>query len=289
MNSDVPGGFAEASALPRLACEYLADCEPAGDIATALVSAIAARIGDKARVAFAHATSYADDRQVMQFLADHFAQKGLSSVMIGPDHLRWQGHRAFSIAQEQEGPIDAIVRFFPAEWLPNLPRHSEWRGYFQSQTLMSNPPQALLSQSKRLPLVWDQLGVAAPTWRSVLPETRDPRDAPWRKDPDWLLKPAFGRVGEGITWRGWGDARSWRRIANAATIFPSDWVAQRRFKSAALASRDGPRHLCIGVFTVEGRASGFYGRLSPKPVIEKHAQEIPVLIADPTKRRRHAA
>ena len=94
------------------------------------------------------------------------------------------------------GPIDAVVRFFPTEWMTQLPAASGWRGYFDARTIQCNPPQALLSQSKRLPLVWKQLGVPVPAWRSALPATRDPRDAPWRTDEGWLLKPAFGRVGE---------------------------------------------------------------------------------------------
>ncbi len=28
--------------------------------------------------------------------------------------------------------------------------------------------------------------------------TRDPRDVPWQKDTNWVLKPAMGRVGESI-------------------------------------------------------------------------------------------
>jgi hypothetical protein len=43
-------------------------------------------------------------------------------------------------------------------------------------------------------------------------------------------------------------------------------------------TRSGPRHLCIGVFVIDGRASGFYGRLAAGPIIEKHAQDIAVLV-----------
>jgi hypothetical protein len=57
-------------------------------------------------------------------------------------------------------------------------------------------------------------------------------------------------------------------------------VAQRRFQSLPLASRDGPRHLCIGVFTVDGKPAGFYGRLSALSTIEKHAQDVAVLIRE---------
>ena len=278
VNSDVPGGFAEASTLPILAARYVTGGTPDGDAAAALVAGIVERAGPAARVALVHATAYSDDRQVMQYLANRLNEAGPSSVLAAPDHLRWQDNRAVCLAEGQEGPIDAVVRFFPTEWMTQLPARSGWRGYFDALTMQCNPPQALLSQSKRLPLVWDRLGVAVPAWRASLPETRDPRDAPWRTDESWLLKPAFGRVGEDVAWRGGVKAKDWRRMARSAALWPHSWIAQRRFASRPLATRAGPRHLCIGVFVIDGRASGFYGRLAAGPIIEKHAQDVPVLI-----------
>jgi glutathionylspermidine synthase len=278
VNSDVPGGFAESSALPKLAAQHAPHTHPGGDVAQALVSAVNERTGPGKRLAFVHATSYADDRQVMQFLASRFIAAGFDCSVIAPDHLRWTDGRAVSIAEGQSGPIDGIVRFFPADWLPALPKASEWHRYFSTQTLSCNPARALLSQSKRLPLLWDRLGVPTPTWRALLPETRDPRDAPWYRDDGWLLKPAFGRVGEGVVWRGGAPPKKWRQTVLSTGLAPRSWVAQRRFASRPLASREGPRHLCIGVFTVDGRAAGFYGRLSKLSVIEQHAQDVPILV-----------
>jgi hypothetical protein len=170
------------------------------------------------------------------------------------------------------------VRFYPADWLRLLPSRSGWRGYFGSATVMANPPVSALSQSKRLPLLWDKLGVATPAWRSALPETRDPREAPWRSDDGWLIKPALGRVGEDVAWRGSSPAKDWRQLARAATFSPRDFIAQRRFTPRLLASRDGAKNLCVGVFTVDGKAAGYYGRLSSHAVIDKHAQDIAVLV-----------
>ncbi len=279
VNSDVPGGFAEASALAQLAAKHVDGARPGGDAAGALAAGMLARVGAGCRIALVHATAYSDDRQVMQFLANRLTEAGLTCVLAAPDHLRWENRRAVSLVEGAAGPIDGIVRFFPAEWMPELPASSGWRGYFDALTTMCNPPQALLGQSKRLPLVWDRLDVDVPAWRAALPETRDPREAPWRTDETWLLKPAFGRVGEDIAWRGSGKAKDWRRLSRSATLWPRHWIAQRRFESRALPTRNGARHLCVGVFTIDGKASGFYGRLATGGIIEKHAQDIPVLIA----------
>ena len=284
VNSDVPGGFAESSALPQLAASCVPGARSAGDVAQALVSSISERLGVRKRVALVHATAYADDRQVMQFLATRFAAADFEYALIAPDHLRWSNGRAVSIAHGQEGPIDAIMRFYPAEWLPALPARSHWPEYFATPTLSCNPPSAVLTQSKRLPLLWDRLGVPVPTWRGLLPETRDPRDAPWHRDDAWLVKPAFGRVGEDIAWRGGVPRKTWRRTLFRACASPRHWVAQRRFASRPLTTLAGPRHLCIGVFTVNGRAAGFYGRISSLTVIEKQAQDIPVLVSEARSR-----
>ncbi len=281
VNSDVPGGFAEAGPLPQLAAIYVMGAKPSGDPAATLATAVERRLGKSGRVAFVHATSYSDDRQVMQYLADRFSHQGFDCALVAPDHIRWREGRAFSIAEAQSGKMDAIVRYFPADWLPGLSPPANWRGFFQSRTLMCNPPQALLSQSKRLPLVWDQLGVSVPTWAALLPETRDPREAPWRTDSNWVLKPTFGRVGDGVAWMGAIGDKQWLQMTRDATSSPRQWIAQRRFESRPLSTLSGPRHLCVGVFTIDGRACGFYGRLSTGSIIEKHAQDVPVLVLQP--------
>jgi glutathionylspermidine synthase len=278
VNSDVPGGFAEASALPVLAARHVREGAPHGDAAGALVAGLLRRAAAGGRVALVHATAYSDDRQVMQYLANRLGEAGFAYVLAAPDHLCWVDGKAVCVAEGEAGPVDAVVRFFPAEWMTQLPANSGWRGYFDARTVQCNPPQALLSQSKRLPLVWEKLGVAVPAWRAALPETRDPREAPWRTDEGWLLKPAFGRVGEDIAWRSDAKPKDWRRIARSATIWPRHWVAQRRFVSRALASGAGPRHLCVGVFVVDGKASGFYGRLAAGEIVDKHAQDVSVLV-----------
>ena len=37
-------------------------------------------------------------------------------------------------------------------------------------------------------------------------------------------------------------------------------------------------HVCIGSYTVEGKHAGFYARISEKPRIDSHAEDIPVII-----------
>ncbi len=284
VNSDVPGGFAEASALPLLARRFVRGAAVWGDPARAVAEGFAARLPPGGRVALVHATSYADDRQVMEFLGQALARQGLCPVLAAPDHLRWADGRAACIACGQEGDVHGIIRFFPAEWMPLLPRRCGWEGYFRHTVPCANHATAILTQSKRLPLLWDRLGVAAPAWRALLPETRDPRRADWQADREWILKPALGRVGEGVTVPEATPPAEWRQAARSARRYPRDWVAQRRFHSRPLPSPRGDRHLVVGVFTVNGCACGFYGRLAERPRIDQYAQDIAILVEEQSER-----
>jgi glutathionylspermidine synthase len=217
----------------------------------------------------------------MLFLARRMERHGLRPMLIGPDQLRWTNARAEIDSDWHRGPVQGLVRFFPAEWLPNLPRSSGWRHHFAgSRTPLCNPATALLTQSKRFPLVWDRLKTDIDTWRQLLPQTHDPREVRWNGQDHWVLKPALGRVGDGILLAGVTPDRQRRRIARDARWHPRYWVAQRRFDSIPLAAGDEHLHVCLGVFTVDGRAAGVYGRASASPLIDHLARDVAVLVEE---------
>jgi hypothetical protein len=194
--------------------------------------------------------------------------------------LRWRAGRAWLDAAWWQGPLDLVVRFFPAEWLSQLPRASGWPHLFAGATTpLSNPATAILTQSKRFPLVWQELATQLPTWRAMLPETREPGAAPWRTSRDWILKPALGRVGEGIGIGGLTEAADWREIARAATWWPAHWIAQRRFEVVPVRIAGADRYPCLGVYTVDERVAGAYGRLADRPLIDARAEDAAVLAA----------
>jgi len=314
-NSDVPGGLNEASGLPALLGPHYPGTAAVGDPVARYVEALIAASGRAPAmsrviaptlaptiaqastptiaptiastiaptlaptIALVHATAYSDDQQMLVCVGQALRAAGATTHLASPAHLRWRDGRAWLVADWWEGPLDAVVRFFPGEWLPGLPRGCGWRGLFAGGlTPVANPATALLTQTKRFPLVWDALRTELPTWRALLPETRDPRDAPWRRDESWVLKPALGRVGDGIGLAGVVPPRELRKIHRAATWHPRDWVAQRRFTSQPLLHDGVPRHPCLGVYTIDGRVVGAYGRIASKPLIDGHAQDAAVLV-----------
>ena len=147
-------------------------------------------------------------------------------------------------------------------------------------TPISNPAVALLSQSKRLPLVWDKLKTPLRAWRRLLPECAEPRTVPWETDKTWIVKPALGRVGNGIGMRECITAKDWNEIRKQATTRPGQWVAQKRFQTLPLPSPSGDVHPCLGVYTIDGKVAGAYGRLAARPLIDHQAQDVAILISD---------
>jgi glutathionylspermidine synthase len=283
-NTDVPGGFIEGSGFARLMAEYFPDCQAPPDVAEAYVGAIASAAGEGATAGLVHATAHSDDRQVMEFLGRKLERLGVRALLLSPAHLRWQAGRAGVVNSFATGAGDApavLVRFFPGEWLPLLGSREIWKAWFcGGTTAMSNPGTALLVQSKRFPLTWQSLRSAMTAWKSLLPETVSPREVgPSASMDEWVYKPVLGRVGEDIAIAGVTEERLRRALMKDVHKHSDHWVAQRRFESVATESSGGRRHVCLGVFTVDGRTAGIYGRISAKALIDQEAQDIAVLIA----------
>jgi glutathionylspermidine synthase len=278
-NTDVPGGLNEASGYASLLAPHYPGAAGVGDPAGAYAAAIAQSLGSGTTVVLAHATAYTDDRQVMAYLARELERLGLSVQLASPAHLRWHRGRARIATAWAHGQVDGVVRFFPGEWLPNLPRRCGWRHFFRrGATPLSNPATALLTQSKRFPLVWDALATPMPTWRALLPETRDPRACPWRaRDDEWVIKPALGRVGEDVGIQGVTPPKEWKKLTRHVRWHPGQWVAQRRFEAIPLVVDGETLYPCVGVYTVNGRVAGAYGRLAHQPLINWKARDVAVL------------
>lgn len=280
VNSDVPGGYNEASGFTALMAARFSPAQPAGDPAARLADALAMAAGQGGAVALVHATAYTDDRQVMVYLGRELQQRGVRARLVAPDHLRWGSEGAWLEEAGDRVEVGAMFRFFPAEWLPSLPRGSGWQRFVAGGNGPSicNPATALMTQSKRFPLCWDRLRTPLPTWREMLPSTRDPREVDWTRGDGWIVKPALGRVGEMIGMAGVTSTREWDRIRRSVWWRPGQWVAQQRFVPLPCESPQGSVHACVGVYVLDGRAVGIYGRLAPKPLIDHTAQDVAVLV-----------
>jgi hypothetical protein len=262
-NTDVAGGYIEASGVTRLMAGEYTGCVPAGDPAGALGSALRRRVGAGGTVGLFHLTVYADDGEIMHYLAGRLAEQEITPILFGP-------------AQGCSGatrPMDLVFRFLPAEWLPRLP----WRPRIDLP--MCNPVHAVLSQSKRFPLVWDRLATPLPTWRALLPATRAPRRFDRCDTNGWVLKPALGHEGHDIGIQGVTDEGHWRQIRRRAWWNPGAWSLQLRFTPLALPTPDGPLYPCLGIYVIDGQPAGAFGRVAERPLIDDRSREVVVLLS----------
>lgn len=293
VNSDVPGGFAESSFMPKVALQLLCESKDVAsdgreipderlgfcDFAKVMVEAIAKKVKAGGCIMMVHCTCYSDDRQVMQFLGDRLKEAGFKVLYGAADHLHFMDHQAVSILDNYEGPVDAIFRFTPLEWLTEI-KPKRWQGYFNTTTVSCNHPVAMYAQTKRFPLVWnilEQKGIDMSTWRNLLPDTLEVKDAKGKEG--YIYKPACGRVGEKISIEEACEGTEYKDILKEVKRRPKDFLAQKRFISQPVKGPDGEEfHVCLGSYCVDGKHAGYYARISEVPRIDSNAADIPVLI-----------
>ena len=281
VNADVPAGFQESSLHPIIAAKYFEGYEPTGHFGNSLLNELNNLISvdfpsveehqrcvskprkySPVKVAYIYDSHTVEDSQLLRFLGDYLQQYGYEQLHLEPNQLVWEGNSAKSVS--------AIVRHYPAEWLEFLPE-TNLEAYFNSETLSANHPVAVITQSKRLPLVWDKVATDKSTWKALLPKT-SAVDGKITKNA--IYKPAFGRVGEGINIPGAVSKQEDAEIRKAALANRGQWVQQLLFQSLPI----GGLHLAIGVFVINGKFAGCFARASHNPIMNFIAKELPVLV-----------
>ncbi len=280
VNADVPGGYTETTHWARLVAAEAPGTTVTGDPTKAVVDALCRAAGDGV-VVLTCAPGFMEDQQVVMHLANAFRERGQAAEVASLGQLRWTKGRAGLGAGLLAGrEVGAIFRFFQAEWLISHPPESWCCLFVDGHTPVANPGTAALVESKRLPLVWDRLRTPVPTWRRLLPETRELGAAPWASDEGWLIKSAYCNNGDTVSIRSALTASEWRRRSWSARLSPRQWLAQRRFQVLPLASARGALYPCVGVYVIDGSCAGAYGRVTSGPLIDFTARDAAILIYD---------
>ena len=278
VNADTLGGFNVASLFTRLMAPYYPKWEAPPDPVKAHAKAVQKAVKRGATVAIVRRIVHARNCEA-KYLAREIRRQGMSALIADPGEVRWKSGRArVAGVPESEAPR-LLIRFLDAEWLPKLRPGSEWKRWFAgSLTPISNPGSSILIQSKRFPLVWNELRTQLPTWREMMPETRCPSELRGTSEKEWVLKSVFGRVGTGVAIAGISSGRTYKAAEQQARRLPTGWVAQRRFEMQPVETEKGRRHVCLGIYTVDGKAAGVFGRLSKTALVDWTAQDVAVLL-----------
>ncbi len=278
VNSDVPGGFAEGSLMPKFANNLLKNKYDYIDFSEYLLKSIKNKIKKNSNIALVHCTSYSDDRQVMQFLGDKLNKDGYSSIYCDASHIRFKNNKAYSILNNNEVDINCIIRFTPLEWLKDI-KQKHWSGYFNTTTPSCNHPISIFAQTKRFPLIFDELeknNILMTTWKKLLPETLEIKNN--TLENDYIYKPVYGRVGEKIAIKEAISKEEYESILKDVKKHPKKYLMQKKFISHPLKIDNQEFHLCLGSYTVNNKHAGYYARISNTPRIDSNALDIPVLI-----------
>jgi hypothetical protein len=94
----------------------------------------------------------------------------------------------------------------------------------------------------------------------------------------WVLKRAFGRMGDSVVIGALSPRASGRRAEWRPLRAPGDFCVQERFVVRPLHFEAGPLYPAIGAFLVNGRFAGYYSRAAPEPLITHEAYHVPTLV-----------
>lgn len=274
-NDDAPGGFNDAMGLAATLHDFVEkDLEVAGDLPESLPALVSR---GSASVGFAYATAYAEDLQVVELLSKLVEADGAATTLASPAHLVVED----GVARFAGERVDAMYRFFPCEWFPLLANLREWERALASGLRVVNPFRCAWTQSKAAFARFHEeaTGSDRALARALLPPTRrlDAR-APGDRG-NLVLKPAFGRMGEGVVLGAISTQAAWEKALSSAALRRRAWVLQERFVPLRVEIAPGvTRTPCIGAYVVDGRFAGYYSRISEHPVVAYDAANVLTLV-----------
>jgi glutathionylspermidine synthase len=279
VNADIANGFNVGSLFTELMAPYYLQCSRPPDPARALAKAVLRAVGAGALVAVVRRTARARDCE-SKYLASEVRKQGMQAVIVSPGDLLWRSNGVPIIRGAGNRAPDLLIPLLEVDWLPRLRPGSQWKRWFgRGWSMISNPGTSVLIESKRLPLVWDELETPMPTWRTaIIPETCCPSQLKSVRGGEWVLKRAFGGVGQGVAIAGITSRRAYKEAARQAKRHPHGWVAQRRFEMVPIETPRGLRHICLGIFTVDGKAAGAFARSSKTALIGLETEDAVVLL-----------
>jgi hypothetical protein len=285
INADCPGGHNEALGLPRLArAAGFARCIDPTNVTDMLVRRLTELARGKA-VGLMFATAYAEDLQVCALVQRLLAQRGVRALLVPPTALKLRGGE---LCYRGEA-IGAIYRYFPAEYMEgqrNVPDviAATRTGAVRSLTSFAH----IYAQSKlAFARAWAHEGSLDEASRASLgayvPQTLNAtsvsRASLEEGRADWVLKRAYGRVGDQVYVGALFDDDAWRGVVDvvmAQLDRGESWIAQRFVRQRAVPTPWGDRYVTLGAYVEGGRFAGYFARVTPESHVSHDALCVPV-------------
>jgi hypothetical protein len=294
INADCPGGHNESVALPRLAraAGFFQGADP-----TRMMDALALRLGMLASqpgrppgvVALVYATAYAEDLQVCAFVRRALERQGTRAVLVSPTTPRFAGGEL----RVGSDIVRVLYRYFPTEYMEG---QNNLEGILRAvregrvRTLSSFAhvyTQSKLSLARACAWAWAHEPRLDEADRAIVgrhvPPSFDlddvPREQLIAEQHGWVLKRAYGRVGDEVLVGPLFEADEWGRVVDAVLAMRAageSWVAQRFIPQRAVATPWGPRFLTLGAYVLDGQFVGYFARITPESHVSHEAVCVPV-------------
>jgi glutathionylspermidine synthase len=274
INADCPGGHNEALGLPSLAraAGFLAGQNPTR-VVEALVDRLAS-LADGGTVALLFATAYAEDLQVCALVKKKLEQRKVRAILAPATAPREVGGELF-VGPER---VSVLYRYFPAEYMESQGNVGALagliaRGRVRTLTGFSH----IYAQSK---YAFARAFASSPS--GPLPPTFDVLDVPLEtliaEREDWVVKRAFGRVGDEVFVGPLIPPEKWAHlVADVVRARESEsWIAQRFVRQATVPTPWGPRYVTLGAYLLDGRFVGYFARVTPESHVSHGALVLPV-------------
>lgn len=151
-----------------------------------------------------------------------------------------------------------------------------------------NPLYRLIRQSKRVTWLMHRHGEEllgrrdAEAFRRNTPESFeiDSDSLAWaRANPEeWVVKRAFGRMGDAVFMGCLTSADDWAKTLTEAGAEAPIHTLQRKFPLQTLSLAGEDYFPTLGVYLVNGEFAGYYSRVAPTPMIDHAAFHVATVV-----------
>jgi len=285
INADCPGGHNEALGLPQLA--RAAGFQGATD-PTRVTDMLVVRLAQLARgraVGLMHATGYAEDLQVCALIQRLLTKFGVRAVFVPPTAPKLHGSELVARGER----IGVLYRYFPAEYMEGQTNVDDVITAVRTGAVRTLTSFAHIYAQSKLSFAraWaHEASLDAASRRSLasyLPQSLDAtllsRAQLLAERGSWVLKRAYGRVGDQVYVGDLFDAAGWTAIVDdviADCAKGESWIAQRFVKQRPVPTPWGDRFVTLGAYVMDGHFAGYFARITPESHVSHEALCVPV-------------
>jgi uncharacterized circularly permuted ATP-grasp superfamily protein len=185
--------------------------------------------------------------------------------------------------------VRAMYRYFPTEYMDDNPNvdgicHAVRTGRVRTLSSFSH----MYTQSKyAFARAWAQEPTLDSADRAVIrqhiPQSFDlsavSRERLLAERAEWVLKRAYGRVGDEVFVGPLFDDEDWLSTVDAVIAMRAagdSWIAQRFVRQRTIPTPWGERFVTLGAYVLDGRFVGYFTRITPESHVSHGALCVPV-------------